>query len=1151
MDFTPIFLLMPDRSYKINDVFISYSRRDLDFALKLYKSLMDEDLEVWFDQEDIPPAVDFLHEIESGINLSHNFIFIISPDSVLSEYCRKEIEHALEQGKRILPILYKEPPLGSTDLHPEIKKLNWLFFRESSEDYNSSLLNLLDTLEQHKAYVVMHTQLLNKAIFWSRNQKRAEYLLMEEDRINAEAWLKKNFGSDKPPCQPTDLHCEFICEGEKHAKLGMTEAFICQAPEDHDIAINIANNLMRKSFTIWIRNEEMTEDDERIKKVIRNGIEEADNFIFIISPDSVHAERRVEELDYAVSLNKRIIPLLAEETEISSIPQSIRHLKLIDFSTPNNSNYYINKFNTGFNQLLGILYEHQHYYEQHKYLLVQALHWQRQNENPAILIKGFQYQNARTWYLQGINREKNPPTDLHAAYLDACEKTTGHVQNEIFISFARNDSDFATRLNNDLQISGRVTWMEQKFIPLGVDYQEETFKAIESSDNFLLVLSPSAVNSPYCRDETEYAQALGKRIIVVTYLDANEQLILSHDAEYTKVNFEFLSNRYAECFSNLLRVLDVDRQYIRSHNNLAQKALEWEQKGFDKDLLLRGSELINASNWLAEANEKNKKPAPSDLQTKLIEKSEEATQDYRKRYKRRINRLRILVALMGVLMVSVAYFAYQSRNSKMLAERQEQKAYKAREIAIKRQEELERQKTHLDSLQILQDKLNEEFRKPADNRNERLIRELLNIKDSLSQQLNETENNELEEQLAEMEEKEKMLEFHNGLAVFNRDGKFGFINEAEEAVIRPIYDAAGRFSEGLARVRNDGKWGYINTNGELIIDFQFDLASNFEEGTARVRKYDVSYTINQFNTCLSNCEMLKKKRIIAEAASKYQDTGEKVVEGKLAVMKNDKWGFINELGEIIINFKFDAVENFDNGEAKVVYNGKMQTIDHRGVCLENCGGNDLSFQAIEGKNTLRDFRITVFEITNADYAAFLNAIEADNRMAQAWINLNPSGSKAQDQGIALSSNTFSVKFGYQDKPTSFVSYYGAEAYCRWAGGRLPTEQEWEWAAIGGKQSEKLTYGSTNNTREIVWLNGIENSLTNVDDERFSKNPLGLAHVAGNVWEWCQDENPSAGNTAIIKGGSVTSGPNQFRPSSGKRISKSSYDGYYGFRMVRQ
>ncbi|UZR94997.1 TIR domain-containing protein [Chondrinema litorale] len=1140
---------MPDRSFKINDVFISYSRQNLDFAKKLYHHLMEEDLEVWFDQENIPLAVDFLHEIESGINLSHNFIFIISPESILSEYCLIEIKHALKQGKRIIPVLFEEPDTFTlTKAHPEIKKLNWIFFREGLDNFHNSLLGLLDTLDQHAEYVSMHTHLLNKALFWSRNQKRSESLLMEEDRIEAEAWLKTTFDNDIPPCDAVALQSEFICESEKYAKLGMTEVFICNEPADYDIAVLIGNELMKNSFTIWIRNEDLVEDNDKIRKVIKNAIEQADNFLYLISPESLISDRCNFELNYAKTLNKRIIPLIVKRADTQILTQNFQFLSYIDFSEPIKVKFYTDVFKKAFNQLLIELYKNQHYYEQHKYLLVQALHWKRQNENIAILIKGYQYQNARSWCLEGQTNLKHPPIELHKEFLDTCESSSAHLQSEIYISYARNDSDFARRLNNDLQINGRVTWMEQNYIPNGVDYQEETFKAIESSDNYLLIASPFAIQSPYCRDELEYAHALGKRIIIVKYRDCDLNLIVDHDVQYTEVNFEFLSNRYAECFSNLLRELDVDRDYIRHHNQLSQKALEWEQKDFDTDFLLRGTELIAALDWYKDALEKEKAPAPSPLQIKLINKSEEQADLSRKKYKQRINRLRVLVVVMAISLISAGYFAYKLEIARVASEENEKLAYELREEAIKRQETLELQKKRLDSLQVLQDKLNSEFRKPAFQRNETLIRELLNIKDSLAERINQQDEVDIQTQMAEKEEEQKLFEFHDGLAVYELKGKYGFIDEEENIKIEPIYDGAGRFSDGLAKVRKNGKWGYINTSGELIIDFQFDLADNFENDTARVRQFNVSYQIDRFNTCLNNCEEFKEKQLIGNAAKKYEATGNILSEGLLRVQKNGKWGFIDSQGNITINFKYDAAENFKNGNANVVYNNQAQVINLQGICIENCVTELLDFSKIDASKNIRAFNISKYEITNTQFKEFLNTIKKDNAEASEWINLSPGGSKNASQGILWNGNAFEVKFGYDKKPVCFVSYYGAEAFCKWAGGRLPNVKEWELATSGKSDSTFYTYGGTNNLQEIVWLQGLDNKLCDVDDSRFPANTTGLKHTSGNVWEWCTLPNNT--NSAVLKGGSLTSGPNQFKPAYNNKKDKIAYDGYFGFRMVK-
>ena len=91
------------------DAFISYGRKDsLDFAAKLNRRLVDRGFMVWFDFDAIPVGVDYQKQIDDGIERSDNFVFIISPHSVNSPYCLKEIKLALERQKRIIPLLHVE-----------------------------------------------------------------------------------------------------------------------------------------------------------------------------------------------------------------------------------------------------------------------------------------------------------------------------------------------------------------------------------------------------------------------------------------------------------------------------------------------------------------------------------------------------------------------------------------------------------------------------------------------------------------------------------------------------------------------------------------------------------------------------------------------------------------------------------------------------------------------------------------------------------------------------------------------------------------------------------------------------------------------------------------------------------------------------------
>ena len=60
---------------------------------------------------------------------------------------------------------------------------------------------------------------------WERHQKQTRYLLIGKERLEAEAWLKIEFKNEQPPCIPTDLHCEFICESIKNANNLLTQVF--------------------------------------------------------------------------------------------------------------------------------------------------------------------------------------------------------------------------------------------------------------------------------------------------------------------------------------------------------------------------------------------------------------------------------------------------------------------------------------------------------------------------------------------------------------------------------------------------------------------------------------------------------------------------------------------------------------------------------------------------------------------------------------------------------------------------------------------------------------------------------------------------------------------------------------------------------------
>ena len=78
----------------MTQVFVSYSRKDEHFVRRLVAALVAEKREVWLDEKDIEPTAEWLKKIFDNIEAADNFLFVISPDSVVSIYARKEIDHA-------------------------------------------------------------------------------------------------------------------------------------------------------------------------------------------------------------------------------------------------------------------------------------------------------------------------------------------------------------------------------------------------------------------------------------------------------------------------------------------------------------------------------------------------------------------------------------------------------------------------------------------------------------------------------------------------------------------------------------------------------------------------------------------------------------------------------------------------------------------------------------------------------------------------------------------------------------------------------------------------------------------------------------------------------------------------------------------------
>lgn len=217
---------------------------------------------------------------------------------------------------------------------------------------------------------------------------------------------------------------------------------------------------------------------------------------------------------------------------------------------------------------------------------------------------------------------------------------------------------------------------------------------------------------------------------------------------------------------------------------------------------------------------------------------------------------------------------------------------------------------------------------------------------------------------------------------------------------------------------------------------------------------------------------------------------------------------------LFIGILFSGLTPKQKGNSWIKIKSKEFTMGDN-FCREQQGGSDWCSDETPHQVKLDDFAIQMYEVTNDDY---YKCFKAGNCTPNDLHEFRPRD------------------FSGRNKPVVFVSWIQASDYCKWAGGRLPTEAEWERAAKG----ERL--GGAHFGKKYD-----EGSPIGVGQLEF--NTQGLYDMLGNVYEWTQDwygpykkkgveinpKGPVSGNDKVVRGGAWDSPANFLRISD--RVAK--------------
>ena len=201
----------------MSHIFISYSRKDVDFASNIVQALAERGLDTWIDWKSIPKGEYWEQEIYLGIEQADAFLFLISPDSVRSQMCNKEIVHAVENSKRILPIVIRDADVAKflfETASEEVSRRNWIFCRDGQDNFIKAIEETLNTIRTDYEWLKYHTRLQVQALEWERSNQENSFLLHGKELQNAELQLATN--SSKEP-YPTDLQREYVLKSRQAA----------------------------------------------------------------------------------------------------------------------------------------------------------------------------------------------------------------------------------------------------------------------------------------------------------------------------------------------------------------------------------------------------------------------------------------------------------------------------------------------------------------------------------------------------------------------------------------------------------------------------------------------------------------------------------------------------------------------------------------------------------------------------------------------------------------------------------------------------------------------------------------------------------------------------------------------------------------------
>jgi WD40 repeat protein len=189
----------------------------------------------------------------------------------------------------------------------------------------------------------------------------------------------------------------------------------------------------------------------------------------------------------------------------------------------------------------------------------------------------------------------------------------GPTRDDVFISYAREDTAFADRLCAALVDRGKGVWIDVEDIRAGAsDWRANVWAGIEGAKVMVFVLTPDSLESVVCAEELARADELNKRIVPVLHRSVDDSRVPPALARPNWILARAEDDPGA-AIDALVAAIELDEPWVEQHARFTQRTTEWLRHDRDASYLLRGSDLGAAERWLDDEAEHHERPTADQI----------------------------------------------------------------------------------------------------------------------------------------------------------------------------------------------------------------------------------------------------------------------------------------------------------------------------------------------------------------------------------------------------------------------------------------------------------------------------------------------------------------------------------------------------------